>query len=309
MAFTLADIKVWLRDRDRDSASAQAARMYGRVANDANRALRELAWWTFDRKLARLVLAARANAGTVSVDAGGTTVTGVGTAFAAADVGKFIRFAGERLQYLVTARAGATEITIEAYRGTTALSGAAYSLEQPRVALDALFRRGDVLLESDSGLDCVWIPQDDMLWWRRECRETSQARLASVEWYTSSAIGAAPAPYLWIYPSPLAQVVLDLYAYYWPMEMTDDTHGPSLPPQAETAYRELLFAFLLREQGKPAEFQAQLANAQAYAKASLSSFAIARPDWQREMWSMTGDGGGGGRRRRVVLAAGEPQYT
>lgn len=69
--------------------------------------------------------------GTVSVSAGGTTVTGASTSFAAADVGKFIQFAGQNDWYRISARASATDITIDtAYAQTAALSGATYTIRK-----------------------------------------------------------------------------------------------------------------------------------------------------------------------------------
>lgn len=74
--------------------------------------------WLFSRCYVQT--AVDKTAGTVSVSLLGTTVTGVGTAFAATDKRSFIQFANDTNWYEVTAYASATSITI-----TPALAGAA----------------------------------------------------------------------------------------------------------------------------------------------------------------------------------------
>lgn len=65
----------------------------------------------------------------VAVSVGGTTVTGTSTNFAATDEGRFIQFEGSEDWYKITDVAGTTSLTIEAaYNGTTALSGADYTI-------------------------------------------------------------------------------------------------------------------------------------------------------------------------------------
>lgn len=87
--------------------------------------------WNWLRGREAIATIADITTGTVSVSAAGTTVTGVGTAFAATDVGKFIQFQGSNNWYEVTARASTTSITIGvAYQGTTSLSAGTYILRK-----------------------------------------------------------------------------------------------------------------------------------------------------------------------------------
>lgn len=87
--------------------------------------------WNFLRGREAITTIADITTGTVSVSALGTAVTGVGTSFAAADIGKFIQFAGANDWYEVTARSSTTAITIgTAYQGTTNLSGGTYLLRK-----------------------------------------------------------------------------------------------------------------------------------------------------------------------------------
>src|SRR3990167_9112515 len=66
--------------------------------------------------------------GTVTVANGSKTVTGSGTTFTAAIVGRKIRIESENAYYRISAFVSTTEITLEvAYQGTTQ-SGADYSI-------------------------------------------------------------------------------------------------------------------------------------------------------------------------------------
>lgn len=86
--------------------------------------------WALDREVVQTVI--DKEDGTVSVSAGGQTVTGASTAFdTTLDVGKFIQFSGSNDWYKITAVASATSLTIEApYVGTSALSAGTYKIRQ-----------------------------------------------------------------------------------------------------------------------------------------------------------------------------------
>jgi hypothetical protein len=85
--------------------------------------------WAFEREVVQTVV--DKTDGTVSVSAGGTTVTGSSTAFAATDVGSFIQFESSDDWYKITDVASSTELTIEAaYVGTSALSDGTYIIRK-----------------------------------------------------------------------------------------------------------------------------------------------------------------------------------
>lgn len=91
----------------------------------------EEAWnFTLDRGIVQTVV--DKTAGTVSVNAASTTVTGSSTSFdTTIDVGKFIQFSSSNNWYKITAVASATSLTIEsAYVGTTNLSAGTYTIRQ-----------------------------------------------------------------------------------------------------------------------------------------------------------------------------------
>lgn len=79
-------------------------------------------------------------AGTVSVGLAGTTVTGVGTAFAATDKRSFIQFSGDTNWYEVTVYTSATSLTITPALAGTAISGGTYTLRRVYYDLPADLR-------------------------------------------------------------------------------------------------------------------------------------------------------------------------
>lgn len=86
-------------------------------------------FWALDRAIVQTVI--DKTAGTVSVSASGTAVTGSGTSFASADVDKFIQFQSSNDWYRISAVASATSLTIEGgYNGTSALSAGTYTIRK-----------------------------------------------------------------------------------------------------------------------------------------------------------------------------------
>lgn len=88
--------------------------------------------WTFMLGRETVVTVVDKTAGTVSVSAGGTAVTGVSTAFASTDVGSFIQFQGQNDWYKITAVTPTTSLTIgTAYAQTTSLAaGSTYKIRK-----------------------------------------------------------------------------------------------------------------------------------------------------------------------------------
>lgn len=87
--------------------------------------------WTFMFGRETVVTVVDKTAGTVSVTAGATTVTGVSTAFASTDVGSFIQFQGENDWYLISAVTPTTTLTIAtAYAQTANLSAGTYIIRK-----------------------------------------------------------------------------------------------------------------------------------------------------------------------------------
>ena len=301
MALTYTDILQYLRDNDRNAQGARHDRAYLRIANDACRALHGAGEWSFDRSRHRLTFAAYKTAGTVSVAAGGTAVTGVGTAFATpGDVGKYLRFNGEPQQYLVSAAPSALALTIETYQGETALAGVSYQLTQDRLALPTRVRRIFApFLSSVQGrlelTELEWLQYE-----RLHGRETGTPRCYAVETAQTVAGGGGlvGSGYLWIYPAPQVQEILEFTCFLWPTEITSGTDGISAPLQAESAYREFLLAYLFRDQEDTEKWERQFAAALACARRDLAQFRPAPIAGQRAMW--TPDGDSADRPRRIL---------
>jgi hypothetical protein len=87
--------------------------------------------WSFMLGRETIVTVVDKSAGTVSVSAASTAVTGVSTAFASTDIGSFIKFEGENDWYNITAVTPTTSLTIgTAYAQTAALSAGTYVIRK-----------------------------------------------------------------------------------------------------------------------------------------------------------------------------------
>lgn len=87
--------------------------------------------WSFMLGRESIVTVVDKTAGTVSVSAAGTSVTGVSTAFASTDIGSFIQFQGENDWYQIATTPSATSLTIStAYAQTTNLSAGTYIIRK-----------------------------------------------------------------------------------------------------------------------------------------------------------------------------------
>lgn len=305
MAFTLANAKTYLQDRNREDTSARAVREYVKIANEANRALRAAGDWDFDKRFERVSFAGRYNTGTVSVSAGGTTVTGSGTTFTSAMVGRFIRMNGEDLLYRITAFGSGTSVTIETYQGESALSAVAYEIVDERQALPVRFRK--MACPIIDRLYSPLYPQrlEDIKDARQRLRNTSYPYFYAVEWAESSSI---PLAYLWLNPAPLDKRVVEVPYYAWPIELASDSDVFNIPSAGEPVMYKYLDAFLEQVQGKTNDFLGLLTATHSLAREYLAQFRAVDEHQQRIPWTPGGDMGD----RRVVtnvFAPGEPRFT
>lgn len=286
MSFLLSDAKTYLRDRDRDDNSSRGARIYTRIANDALNALHQLGKFDWMRRFGDLIFNAAYNTGTVSINAGATAVTGVGTTFTAAMTGRYIRFQGETLQYLFT-YVGATSGTISpAYAGTSNLAGVAFEITEDRVALPTRFR--DYAWPStDSVVVPRMIPKplEELRAMRKLLRVTTFPWYYATEWVDVST-PAVPTPYMWVWPAVQNKRVITLPYYTWPAELTLDAEAFGLPnASAEAVLREFLKAYLYLEQEQADKFSAQLGVAEKMGREALANFRAQDEQTQREIWT------------------------
>lgn len=84
--------------------------------------------WLENREIIQTNL--QKTAGTVSINNGSTSVTGVGTAFAATDVNSYIQFQNSTNWYVISAFSSATSITLEEPYTETTISGGTYKVNQ-----------------------------------------------------------------------------------------------------------------------------------------------------------------------------------
>lgn len=292
MPLTLSDIRQFIQDHASQDSSSKGLRIADKIANSALHTLHTLGVWDFNRGLIRLAYAAAKSDGVVSVAAGGTVVTGVGTAFAAADNGKYLRFNGESLQYRITAApALATACTAEAYKGSIALSAVNYALTQDRVALPNRFRMA--LREEHSneigGLEEITLTQ--LLWMRMHERATGTPLYCAFDGGADpdATTGGSPTKYLWVYPSPAEAFILQIPAVLRPNVMSQTTDGISAPEEAEASYLELIRALIYRENGDFEKFTSQYQLARSAILNDLSAFRARSTFNQREMWDSSVD--------------------
>jgi hypothetical protein len=84
------------------------------------------------------------------------------------------------------------------------------------------------------------------------------------------------------------------------------TDSIAAPLEAQPVHRAFCLALLYEEQGKHAEYQAQIAMAQEMALRDLARFRPRKNLPQRQMWSPDDDESI--RRKRLLPAAGEPLH-
>lgn len=309
MAFTFGNAKTFLQDWDRLNSSARGVRNQTKICNDANRAFHGNGKYDFDRRRARLSFAAKYTTGTVSISAGGTTVTGSGTTFTSADVGKFIRFNGEDLAYEIATYSSGTSITIESgtYLGTSNLSAVTYVLTQERKALPSDFR--DLVNPTLDQLNWKLEPIEfnDLLQYRQNTREVGSPRHYSIEWVETSS--GVPEPYIWVYPAPSVKHSIEYMYYAWPAEVSSDSDTFQVPLQYEPILREYMKAYLYQEQGIFDKFTTQLAIANDMGTKALRNSRGMDEHRRRQEWSPCVDHPdyvGDSHEQR--LAPGEPFY-
>lgn len=299
MAWTLADARIFMKDQNWDDTSTNGTRKADRIINDAAVAMRSTTKWDFDRRRGRVTLAAVYSTGTVSVTVGSTTVTGVGTTFTTADVGKFIRMNGEDVAYEVGAYVGAGEITLaSAYQGAAALSAVTFELTQERIALPAAFRSFERPQISANNGQLLPLELQELLRQRMAGPVCSSPVSYAVEWVLA-ANAQNPGPYLWVYPSPDAKLVAEFTYWVWPYEASATTDGFGFPTDgraqaaAARVHREFIRALLYQEQGKLSEYTTALQYAEQLARMTAGQFQSVQESAQCGMWSPDADGGGG----------------
>jgi hypothetical protein len=288
MAFTLTQARAYLQDYDRLNGSSRAQRVYDKAVNDGLRELYATGEFDFSTRVTRLSFAAPYSTGTVSVNASGTAVTGSGTTFTSAMVGRYIRFQGESEQYLITAFGGVTSLTIETYFGSSNLSGVTYTITDERKVLPTRCRTIRRMTGNQSAgtraeiEDLQWVPFYELNESRRLYQTAETPRIYSTKWEEPTS-GNVPAGYVYVYPSPNVAYLSTVYYSIWPVLVSSASDELPIPYEAEGVIREFLLAFLYREMGK--EWMTQLQKAKAEATLCLGNTRTASVPKCRQEWS------------------------
>ena len=291
--FTLADAKQFLRDWDRQNGSSRGDRQYTRICNDANRELWSTGEWDFAQRNIRMVFNAVSGGGNtaVSVNPGGTTVTGTLTAFSGFDKGSFIRFNGEREQYRILSVVDPVTLEIEGtYLGTLPLAAVPFLITDELRAIPLIdeaagikptFRSVKHALVNAPGTiygplyRLQHLPVDELRLARMWSQLVDVPRFYSVE-QIARIVSTGPviselAPHLWVYPPPLARRIVTLFYNVWPGEVSLDTDKFELPANVEGVLREFLLTGLFREQGRMEEYTIQAAKAKSEAVQTIGA--------------------------------------
>jgi hypothetical protein len=290
MSFTLTEALTYLQDYDRLNGSARAQRVYTKAVNDGLRELYAAGEFDFSTRVTRLSFAAPYSTGTVSINAGGTAVTGSGTTFTSAMVGRYIRFNGESEQYLIATYTGATSIAIEAgtYLGSANLSGVTYTITDERKALPTRCRTirsmtGNQSTASQAEVDLLeWRPFLDLNECRRTYTTAATPRIFSTKWEDASS-GNVPTGYVHVYPAANIAYLSTVYYSVWPVLVSSGSDTLPIPYEAEGVIREFMLAFLYREMGK--EWMTQLNKAKAEAVLCLGNTRSASAPKMRAEWT------------------------
>ena len=122
--------------------------------------------WTFLMEWTFFTTVAPVSAGTVSINTGATAVTGSGTTFTAAMVGRKIRFGSEQAYYTIASRSSDTAIVLDQpYQGSANLSGSTYSLYQDEYRLAADLDHYKIIRNIEDGSAMVDLnPSDFDIW-------------------------------------------------------------------------------------------------------------------------------------------------
>jgi len=263
MTYQLRDARTFLGDNNWQAVSTRDGRIVDKCANDGNMEFHSYVNWDFDMREKYYALEAQDTTGTVSINIGSGTCTGVGTAFAASYKGRYIRFNGEYTEYLITAYSSPTSITVQTnvdetggYLGAANLSGATFQIVSERIALPDDFKtiygaKNDYSPTPMSGK----ITREQILYNRAFIKEVSYPRYFCTT-NDRPLTGSTISNYLLLYPAIDSKRLVHIFYYAWPAEatLTTDEFGVGnqrMPFEAEPVLRQFQLYKLKKEQGDP----------------------------------------------------------
>lgn len=330
MSFTYADALTYVNYLDRQANSTMNLSLQQRIVNDSNRDFHcyNGRLFDFDRQYIQVPLyeayqPATTDA-TVTVTVGSSTLTGSGTAFTAAMVGRLARINGQYEQYYITAYTSATQVTIQPYLGSTdgyigpTISGSAsIAVTYDNILLPANFRTIDRVQQNFTPIELDGSYTRDDIWRLRQYeRQVSYPRMFATD-TMKNLTDSTQRDYLMIYPPCSAKRVAKIFYYAYPTECTSDTdqfgvNNYSLPYEAESVLRAFIKARMLQYQGDPS-WQAAFTEANELAD-NLQGDRSNSFGMQKQMWSPAGDACGYGSIYNPlpfgnILSPNSPGYT
>ena len=122
--------------------------------------------WSWLRSENEFLITAQKTAGTVTVTNNSAAVVGVGTAFAASDVGRQFRSGTSGPVYSIATHTDATNITIDRVYGGTTAAGASYTILDAYVTMPADFLRFISVLDTSNNWQLhLWITEAELNAW------------------------------------------------------------------------------------------------------------------------------------------------
>lgn len=288
MAFTLTQIRDYLRNYDKLNGSSRQQSIYDKAANDSLREMYSIGEPDYAGRVTRVSLAAPYDTGTVSINSSDTAITGSGTTFTSSMVGRYIRFNGEAEQYRITGFTNGTSIACETYLGTSNLSGVSYSITEDRKALPTLCRSiHSVVLTNASGArgQIYYLEPrsfEQMNHMRLNYTTATYPYYYATKWDAPDS-GNVPVGYLYLYPNPTINQIVTIYYKVWPVELSSASDQAPIPYEFEGVLREFLIAYLWRENKDP-NWMAQLEKARKMMVEALASTRTNTGHLIRQEW-------------------------
>lgn len=162
---------------------------------DAFRRIAERRRWSWLVKYGQFIVPQIYNTGTVSITQGQTAVTGVGTTFTPAMVGRQFRIGNSTPIYTIASYVSATQINLDNPWGATTQSGVAYSIYQCYFTPPNDFFSFISIYDPLNNWQLVLnISQEELNSWDAQRANTGQAYLAANFDYTQSTVGSFSGP-------------------------------------------------------------------------------------------------------------------
>jgi hypothetical protein len=213
-----------------------------------NRKLKDLARkhnWRFYNTKGTITVLASYSTGTVNMTQDSTTVTGVGTSFTSAMVGRKFQVDASTGLYTITAVNSPTQLTLDAAWPYDDESGATYTIFQDVYALPSNLRHLYEVVDAVTEQPLIAVSQAEaQRYWSRYAYPSLDATTPpspSWPWKYSAWVGANGVPSIRVNAISTKNRVLDVYYYRWPTEVSNITSAPDISEEMEEALHQSVF--------------------------------------------------------------------